>query len=231
MRIYCMKSRPDHIVDITTGETYPPCTVQLQEVVNDLHTRDIWIRNILPHFLSNSKAERVWASIMGPCIAGGHTPLSVIGLSRHSLLGGMRQARDDLSQLPWVGVITCEHPGAAWPDTNRANCYRRLTSICQRKTRDTGEKLDFLISSHGLKFKTFWMNYEGEEVRLEQIGNPYVPKGVRYAPMDVVDDGRFLDFVMRNLKVVSTVHNLLEGVPSSTLTQDATQAFNNRFRT
>lgn len=41
-----MKSRPDHIVDITIGETYPPRIVQLQEVVNDLHTRDTWTRNI-----------------------------------------------------------------------------------------------------------------------------------------------------------------------------------------
>ncbi|KAG1876317.1 hypothetical protein F4604DRAFT_693143 [Suillus subluteus] len=223
MRIYCMKSRPDHIVDITIRETYPPRTVQLQKVVHDLHTRDIWTRNILPHFLSKPKAERVWASILGPSITGGHTPLSVIGLSRHSLLSGM-QAGDDLSQLPWVGVIACEHPQAPWPDTNRANCYRRLTSICQRKTRDTGEKLNFLISSHGLKFKAFWVNYEGEEVRLEQIGNPFVPKGVRYAPMDVVDDDRFLGFVMRNLKVVSTIYNLPVTFPSSTLTQDTTQA-------
>ncbi|KAG1902284.1 uncharacterized protein F5891DRAFT_1025667 [Suillus fuscotomentosus] len=223
-RIYFMKPRPDQIVDITFRETYPPRTVQLQKVVNDLHTRDIWTRNILPHFLSNPKPGRIWASILGPCITGGHTPLSVIGLSRHSLLSGM-QAGDDLSQLPWVGVIACEHPQAPWPDTNRANCYRRLISICQRKTRDTGEKLDFLISSHGPKFKAFWVNYEGEEVHLEQIGNPYVPKGVRYAPMDVVDDGRFLGFVMRNLKVVSAIHNFLpEAIPSSTLTRGATQA-------
>jgi hypothetical protein len=75
-----------------------------------------------------------------------------------------------------------------------------------------------------LKFKAFWVNYEGEEVHLEQIGNPYVPKGVRYDPMDVVGDGRFLGFVMRSLNVVSTIHNLLEAVPSSTLTQDVTQA-------
>lgn len=207
-----MKSRPDHIVDITIRETYPPRIVQLQKVVNDLHTRDIWIHNILPHFLSYPKVGRLWASILGPCIIGGHTPLSVIGLSHHSLLSGM-QAGDDLSQLPWVGVIACEHPQAPWPDTNRPNCYRRLTSFCQRKTRDTGEKLDFLISSHGMKFKAFWVNYEGEEVRLEQIGNPYVPKRIRYAPMDVVDDDRFLGFVMRNLKVVSTVPSCTQQAP------------------
>jgi hypothetical protein len=134
------------------------------------------------------------------------------------------QAGDGLSQLPWVGVIACEHPQAPWPDANRPNCYRRLALICQWKTRDTGEKLNFLISSHGLKFKAFWVNYEGEEVHLEQIGNPYVPKGVRYAPMDVVGDGRFLGFVMRNLKVVSTIYNLPGAVPSSSLTRDVTQA-------
>lgn len=61
MRIYCMKPCPDHIVDITFREVYPPQTVQVQGVVNDLHTRDIWTRNILPHFLSNPKAGRVWA--------------------------------------------------------------------------------------------------------------------------------------------------------------------------
>lgn len=169
----------------------------------------------LPHLLSSP--------ILGPCIAGGHTPLSVIGLSRYSLLSGMR-AGDGLSQLPWVGVIACEHPQAPWPDANRPNCYRRLALICQWKTRDTGEQLNFLISSHGLKFKAFWVNYEGEEVHLEQIGNPYVPKGVRYAPMDVVGDGRFLGFVMRNLNVVSTIYNLARAVPSSTLTRDVTQA-------
>ncbi|KAG2156808.1 uncharacterized protein EDB93DRAFT_1125732 [Suillus bovinus] len=227
MRIYFMKPRPDHIVEIPFRKIYPPRTVQLQNVVNDLHTRDIWAFNILPHSLSNPKTGRVsWDSILGPCITGGHTPLSVIGLSGHwALLSGM-QAGDDISQLPWVGVIACEHPQAPWPDTNRENCYRRLISICQRKTRDTGERLDFLISSHGSKFKAFWVNYEGEEVHLEQIGNPYVPKGVRYAPMDVVDDDRFLGFVIRNLKVVSAIHNFLPGlVPAcSTPTQDATQA-------
>jgi hypothetical protein len=116
------------------------------------------------------------------------------------------KAGNDLSRLSWVGVIACEHPRAPWPDIERENCYRYLTSICQRKTRDTGEKLNFLISSHGLKFKAFWVKYEGsEEVRLEQIGNPYIRKDVRYAPMDITDDSGFLAFVMRNVKVMSII--------------------------
>jgi hypothetical protein len=61
MRIYCLKSCPDHIVDIAFREAYPPRPVQVQDVVNDLHTRAIWTRSILPHFLSNPKAGRVWA--------------------------------------------------------------------------------------------------------------------------------------------------------------------------
>jgi hypothetical protein len=60
MRVYYMRSRPDHIIDLVLREAYPPRTFHVEKVVNDIHTRDIWANSILPHFLSDQKAGHVW---------------------------------------------------------------------------------------------------------------------------------------------------------------------------